>query len=103
VEQELLPLPEYLGSPPVFSVVRVTRSLVLCVHFVDRCFFLLSFLLAIVLFALLRFTDSDYPFGIFKLFLDHQVICMTSGAGTPYTSGLHEFTPAFSDVRVARS
>jgi hypothetical protein len=27
------------------------------------------FLLAIVLSALLRFTDSDYPFGIFKLFL----------------------------------
>jgi hypothetical protein len=27
------------------------------------------FLLAIVLFVLLRYTDSDYPFGIFKLFL----------------------------------
>jgi hypothetical protein len=27
------------------------------------------FLLAIVLFFLLRFTDSDYPFGIFNLFL----------------------------------
>ena len=26
-------------------------------------------LLAIVLFVLLRYTDSDYPFGIFKLFL----------------------------------
>ena len=31
------------------------------------------FLLAIVL-SVLRFTDSDYPFGIFKLFL----ICVTS-------------------------
>ena len=32
-----------LSSPPVFSEVRVTRSLVLCVWFVDRClsFFLL--------------------------------------------------------------
>jgi hypothetical protein len=29
------------------------------------------FLLAIVLFVLLLFTDSDYPFGIFKLFLPH--------------------------------
>jgi len=28
------------------------------------------FLLAIVLSVLLRYTDSDYPFGIFKLFLD---------------------------------
>jgi hypothetical protein len=28
-------------------------------------------LLAIVLFVLLRYTDSDYPFGIFKLFIQH--------------------------------
>ena len=37
VEQELLNLPEHLSSLPVFSEVRVTRSLVLCVCFVDRC------------------------------------------------------------------
>ena len=37
VEQELLTLPEHLSSPPVFSGVRVTRSLVICVCFVDRC------------------------------------------------------------------
>ena len=37
VEQELLILPEHLSSPPVFSGVRVTRSLVLYVCFVDRC------------------------------------------------------------------
>jgi hypothetical protein len=45
VEQELLTLPEHLSSPPVFSGVRVTRSLVLCVCFVDRClsFCLFSF------------------------------------------------------------
>jgi hypothetical protein len=29
-------LPEYLSSPPVFSGVHVTRSLALCVCFVDR-------------------------------------------------------------------
>jgi hypothetical protein len=46
----------------LFSVVRITRSLVLCVCFVDRC-------LAFVLSGLFRYTDSDYPFGIFKLFL----------------------------------
>jgi hypothetical protein len=51
----------------VFSVVRVTPSLVLCVCFVDRFFDLVH--LAIVLSVLLRFTDSVYPFGIFKLFL----------------------------------
>jgi hypothetical protein len=37
VEQELLTLPEHLSSPPVFSGVRVTRSLVIYVCFVDRC------------------------------------------------------------------
>jgi len=37
VEQELLILPERLSSPPVFSEVRVTRSLALCVCFVGRC------------------------------------------------------------------
>jgi hypothetical protein len=37
VEQELLTLPEHMSSPPVFSGVRVTRSLVLYVCFVDRC------------------------------------------------------------------
>ena len=37
VEQELLTLPEHLSSPPIFSGVRVTRSLVLYVCFGDRC------------------------------------------------------------------
>jgi hypothetical protein len=46
--------------PPVFSGVRVSRSLVLCVCFVDRCLFFCTFLLTIVLSVLLRFTDSDY-------------------------------------------
>jgi hypothetical protein len=36
-EQELPTLPGHLNSPPVFSGVRVTRSLVLCVCFVDGC------------------------------------------------------------------
>ena len=37
VEQELFTLPEHLSSPTVFSGVRVTRSLLLYVCFVDRC------------------------------------------------------------------
>jgi hypothetical protein len=37
VEHELLTLSEHLSSPPVCSWVRVTRSLVLYVCFVDRC------------------------------------------------------------------
>jgi len=67
VEQELLTRPEHLRSPPVFSGVRVTRPLVLCV-FCGSLFVL--FLLAIVLSVLLRYTDSDYPFRIFKPFLE---------------------------------
>jgi hypothetical protein len=37
IEQELPTLPEYMSSPPVFSGVCVTRSLVLYVCFVDHC------------------------------------------------------------------
>jgi hypothetical protein len=48
-EQELLALPEHLSSPPVFSEVRVTRSLVFCL-FCRSLFVLLYFIrLAIVL------------------------------------------------------
>ena len=36
---------------------------------------LLFVLLAILLSVLLRFTDSDYPFGIFKLFLERRTCC----------------------------
>ena len=61
MEQELVTIPEPLSSPPVFSGVCDTRSLVLCVCFVDRClsFCNFAFLLAIVL-SVLRYTDSDY-------------------------------------------
>jgi hypothetical protein len=50
-----------------FSVVRVARSSVFYVHilFYRSLFFLCLFLYAIVL-SVLRFTNSDYPFGIFK-------------------------------------
>ena len=37
VEQELLILPEHPSAPPVFSGVRVTRSLVLYICFADHC------------------------------------------------------------------
>ena len=67
VEQELLNLPEHLISPPVFIGVHVARSLVfLCNVFkIVTCPFF--FWPLIVLSVVLRFTDSDYPFGILKL------------------------------------
>ena len=43
VEQKLLTLPEHLSSPPVFSGVRVTRSLVyLYVLWIVVCPFLIT-------------------------------------------------------------
>jgi hypothetical protein len=76
VGQELLTLPEHMSSHPVFNGVRVTRSLVLYVCFVDRCLSFCSFLLAIVLSVLLRYTNSDYPLGILNLFLySSQLAC----------------------------
>jgi hypothetical protein len=61
----------YIG---VYSGIRATRSLVLCVCFIDRCLSFCIFLLAIVLSAPLRYTDSDYTYGILKLFLLFPVI-----------------------------
>ena len=43
VEQEWLTLPEHLSSPPGFSGIRVTQSLVFYVIFVDRCLSFCSF------------------------------------------------------------
>ena len=64
VEQELLTIPEHLRSTPVFSGIRVARSLVFCVMFCRSLFII--FLLAVVLAVLLRFMDI---FGVFKFFL----------------------------------
>jgi hypothetical protein len=52
VEQELLTVPWHPSSPTVFSGVRVTRSIVLCVCFVDRSHFVL-FRLAKFIFVLI--------------------------------------------------
>ena len=48
MKQELLTLPEHLSLPSVFSGVRVTRSLVLNVCFVDVVCPFVLYLLAIV-------------------------------------------------------
>ena len=73
----------YLSFWSTWVHLRVTWSLVLCVCFVDRClsFCHFSFGYCVVcpsiygfwlLLWYLRFTDSDYSFGIFKLFLHAQ-------------------------------
>jgi len=102
VEQELPTHPEHLSSSPVFSGVRVTRSLVLYVCFVDRCLSFCTFyfihcvvcyssiyglwlplwylqtllvLLTIVLYVCLPLTAYDCcPCGIFKRSFD--LVCV---------------------------
>ena len=66
---QLLPLQEHLISLPVLNGFRATRSLVLCMIFVNRClsFCPFSFLLLLSVFS--RITESFYPLGICKLFL----------------------------------
>jgi len=69
VEQELLTLQDHLSSSPVFSGVRVTQSLILCVWFVDRCLSFCRFSFGHCVFCsslIYRFWLP--PFGIFKLF-----------------------------------
>jgi hypothetical protein len=67
-EHELLTLPEHLSSLLVFTGVRATRSLVLCVRFVDRCLSVgyFSFGHCVVCPSIYGFWLP--PFGIFKLF-----------------------------------
>ena len=74
--QELPTLPEHLSSLPVFSGVRLTRSLVLCVCFVDRCLSFCTFSFGhyvVCSSSIYRNTDSDYPFDIFKLFFQWYI------------------------------
>jgi hypothetical protein len=107
--RDIFLFPEHLSSPPVFSGVRVTRSLVLYVLFcskrflrflenhsiniyissvsvqsvnitcrsspwkygicyVDRCFSFCTFSFGHYVVCSSIYTDSDCPFGIFKLF-----------------------------------
>jgi hypothetical protein len=69
VKQELPTLPENLSSPPVFSGVHVTRSLVLYVCFVDRCLSFCSFSFGhCIVCSSLIYGFWLPPFGIFNLF-----------------------------------
>ena len=58
VEQELLTLQEHMSSPPVFSGVRVTQSLVLYVCFVDHYLPFCTFSFGYC--DIYSSTDSDY-------------------------------------------
>jgi hypothetical protein len=68
VGKELLTLPEHLRSPPGFSGIRVTQSSVLYVCIVDRCLYFCHFSFGHCVVCSSSIYESDYPFGIFKLF-----------------------------------
>jgi hypothetical protein len=91
VGRELLTLPYHLRSPPVFSRVRVSRSLIFCVIVVCpfpfcHCIVCPSSIYGIWLpLWYLRFTVSDYLFGIFNLFLN-DITTRTSVVHTPHYS-----------------
>ena len=54
LDQELLALPGHMGSPPIFSGARVTRSLVFCTCFIDRCLYFFFWPLCCLFFFDLR-------------------------------------------------
>ena len=80
VEQEQLTFTEHPSSVPVFSGVCVTRSLVLCVCFVDHCLSFCPFLSLCCLSFDLRIRITPFGFGILKLFLRKAVINFSIGS-----------------------
>jgi len=56
-------------------------ALITCLCLVDRCLYFCFWPL-----CCLRYTDSDYPFGIFKLFLMTRFVIYTSWIDTLYQS-----------------
>ena len=73
-EQELPTLPEHLSLPPVFSMLHVARSLVSRVAFCRSLFFFCSSSFGCCLLSVI--TASDYPVGIFKMFLYFEFVRM---------------------------
>ena len=77
MEQELLTLPGHTSSPPVFmwgSCCSISNCLCSVFCFVDHS---LSFFCLVIKLSVLRFTVSDYPFGIFRLLLNYDRLVVT--------------------------
>jgi hypothetical protein len=80
VEQEQLTFLEHTCSVPVFSGICVTRSLVLCVCFVDHCLSFCPFLPLCCPSFDLRILITPSGFDILKLFLRKAVIHFPIGS-----------------------
>ena len=97
VEQELLALPKHLSSPTDFIGVRVTRSLVLYVCFVDRCLSFCTFS-----FGHCVVCSSIYGFWLPLWYLQTLLAnCLSGVAGRVYWSTLH-FSVILDKVRITR-
>ena len=57
-----------MSLPPVFSGVRVTRSSILYLCFVDHCLSFCTFYFGHCVVCFSSIYDSDYHFDIFELF-----------------------------------
>jgi hypothetical protein len=80
VEQELVTFLEHLSSSRLLGGLYYSIFISMCM-FCRSLFVLLSFFfLVIVLSVLLRFMDSNYPIGIFKLILQSCTVYMKSYA-----------------------
>jgi hypothetical protein len=103
MEQELPTLPEHLSSPPVFSGVRVTRSLVLYVCFVDRCLFFCTFSFGHCVVC----SSSIYGFWMFhnnpwilkKKILDSKTKKFSTQARNPNSPDFWSFVCSVSSVK----
>ena len=86
---------QYANSYPEQAGIRTnsreTIKVQILIEFVDCCLYF--FLLAIVLSVLLRFMDSEYSFGISKLFL----LISKSGICLKHDNKSHEFDLSLHD------
>ena len=88
MEQELSTVQEHMSSPSMLSGVRVTRSLVICVCFVDRCLYFWP--------LCCLFTDSDNP-PLVSSYSSCKVNVTTSLCTTVYYSvKRHDFIEHYS-------
>jgi hypothetical protein len=88
VEHDIFRLPEDMSSLPVYSGVRVIRSLVFCVVFCR--FFLVLFLFAIVLSVLVRLT----------ILIGSELMCSGSLKISCSTGGTRRLTTSFHWLEV---
>jgi hypothetical protein len=94
VEQELLTLAKNLSTPSVFTGVRVTRSLVLCVCFLDRCLssWPFSFGHCVVCLSIYGFW---LPLWYLQTLLKRTFVVITI-SNHPYTNSNWQYTEIFN-------